>query len=113
MGTPTGTSFTDTGLAANTTYRYRVRAVDAIGNLSAYSGIAAATTPDAAPNPPGLVGAWAFNEGVGGTAADVSGNGNQATLVGATWSTQGRYGGALSLSGSSSLASVADSPRWT
>ena len=45
VGTPTGTAFTDTGLAASTTYRYQVRAVDAAGNLSAYSSIATATTP--------------------------------------------------------------------
>ena len=38
------TSFTDVGLAAGTTYRYRVRATDAAGNLSGYSGIASATT---------------------------------------------------------------------
>ena len=94
----------------STTYRYQVRAVDASGNLSAYSSIAAATTPDAPPTPPGLVGAWAFNEGTGTTAADASGSGNQGTLVGgATWSTQGRYGGALSFNGSTGLVRVADS----
>ncbi len=42
------TAFSDTGLAADTTYRYRVRAVDGAGNLSAYSSIATATTPAAA-----------------------------------------------------------------
>ena len=45
VGTPSGTAFTDTGLAASTTYRYQVRAVDAAGNLSTYSAIATATTP--------------------------------------------------------------------
>ena len=48
VGTPTATTFSDTGLAASTTYRYQVRAVDAAGNLSAYSSIATATTPAAA-----------------------------------------------------------------
>jgi predicted secreted protein len=38
------TSYSNTGLSANTTYRYRVRAYNAAGN-SAYSNIAAATTP--------------------------------------------------------------------
>src|SRR5207245_1628614 len=38
-------SYSDSGLAANTTYRYRVRATDAAGNLSSYSSIASATTP--------------------------------------------------------------------
>ena len=37
------TSYSNTGLNANTTYRYRVRAYNAAGN-SGYSNIAAATT---------------------------------------------------------------------
>ena len=37
VGTPTGTTFNDTGLSAATTYRYRVRAADAAGNLSGYT----------------------------------------------------------------------------
>src|SRR3989441_1126296 len=39
-----GTSYNDTGLAANTLYSYRVRATDAAGNLSDYSIPASATT---------------------------------------------------------------------
>ncbi len=60
LAATTGTIFTDTGLAANTTYRYRVRAGDAAGNLSVYSNIASAATPatagDTSPpsNPSGL-----------------------------------------------------------
>lgn len=46
--TPTATSLRDTAVAAATTYRYRVRATDAAGNVSAYSGIVSATTPAAA-----------------------------------------------------------------
>jgi putative Ig domain-containing protein/fibronectin type III domain protein len=38
------TSFSDTGVSANTTYDYRVRAFNASGN-SAYSNVAEATTP--------------------------------------------------------------------
>ena len=52
IASPTGTTFSNTGLAAGTTYRYRVRAIDAAGNLSAYSTIATATTaaaPDTTP----------------------------------------------------------------
>ena len=47
VATPTGTSFSNTGLASNTTYRFRVRAADAAGNLSTYSNIASATTQTA------------------------------------------------------------------
>lgn len=46
VGTPTSTSYDDTGLAAAKTYRYRIRATDAAGNLGPYSAIVAATTPD-------------------------------------------------------------------
>ncbi len=52
VATPTTTTFGDTGLAGSTSYSYRVRAVDAAGNLSAYSSVASATTaapPVAAP----------------------------------------------------------------
>ena len=40
LGTPTGTTYNDTGLTTATTYRYRVRAADAAGNLSGYTAIA-------------------------------------------------------------------------
>ena len=44
IATPSGTTYSDTGLTASTAYRYRVRASDAAGNLSSYSSIASATT---------------------------------------------------------------------
>jgi len=48
IATPSGTSFSDTGLTASTSYSYRIRATDAAGNLSAYSGTATATTSSGA-----------------------------------------------------------------
>ena len=44
IGTSTSTSFADTGLAANSTFRYQVRATDAAGNVSAVSNTITATT---------------------------------------------------------------------
>jgi len=44
IGTSTTTSYSDTGLASSTQFFYRVRARDAVGNDSAYSNIANATT---------------------------------------------------------------------
>ncbi|MEV4054825.1 cellulase family glycosylhydrolase [Amycolatopsis sp. NPDC049688] len=44
VGSAATTSFTDSGLAASSTYRYQMRARDAAGNTSAASGVATATT---------------------------------------------------------------------
>jgi len=44
IATVTDTRFQDTGLAANTSYSYQVRATDAAGNLSPYSNVASART---------------------------------------------------------------------
>ena len=49
VATPTGTTYNDTGRTASTTYRYRVRAADAAGNLGGYSTAAEATTSAAPP----------------------------------------------------------------
>ncbi|MGH8897606.1 MAG: fibronectin type III domain-containing protein, partial [Egibacteraceae bacterium] len=103
--TPTGTTYSNTGLQASTSYSYRVRATDADGNLSGYSNPATATTP--AP-PAGLVAAYAFNEGTGTTVADASGNGNTGTINGATRTTAGQFGGALVFNGTSARVDVPD-----
>jgi PKD repeat protein len=57
----------------------------------------------------GLVAAYTFDEGSGSTAHDISGNGNTATIVGAGWVTNGKYGEALSFNGSSSYLNINDS----
>ena len=44
VGTSTTASFINTGLTANTTYRFQVRAVDAAGNVSAVSNTVTAAT---------------------------------------------------------------------
>src|SRR5437762_3296180 len=96
VGTAAGPTYSDTGLAANTSYSYRVRATDAAGNPSGYSNVASATTP--APIA-GLVAAWGFNEGAGTTVGDASGNNHTGTVSGATWTTAGRYWSALVFNG--------------
>ncbi|HEX6273899.1 MAG TPA: LamG-like jellyroll fold domain-containing protein, partial [Polyangiaceae bacterium] len=57
----------------------------------------------------GLVAAYDFEEGTGSTAADVSGTGNTGTLSGATWSTAGRRGKALSFDGTDDRVVIPDS----
>jgi chitodextrinase len=44
VSAPSGTTFSDAGLLAGTSYSYRVRAADAAGNLSGYSNVAAVST---------------------------------------------------------------------
>jgi chitodextrinase len=55
VGSPTTNSFNNTGLATDTTYRYRVRAIDGAGNLSGYSSIVTVTTLDVPPPAPDII----------------------------------------------------------
>ena len=45
--------------------------------------------------------AYSFDEGAGSTVADASGNGNTGTINGAAWTTQAKFGRALSFNGTS------------
>ena len=51
VGTTTGTSYTDTGLAAGSNYSYWVLVRDAKGSLKEYSGVASVTTASPTINP--------------------------------------------------------------
>ncbi|MCC6437069.1 MAG: fibronectin type III domain-containing protein [Acidimicrobiales bacterium] len=62
VGTPSGTSFTDSGLAPGTAYEYRVSARDTSANESAQSAPVSATTPSP-PMPSNLIprqSAWRY-----------------------------------------------------
>ena len=111
--TTNATTFSDTGLAAQTTYTYSVSAFDAAGNVSPWSAPASATTPAGAPPPSpsgGLMAAYRFGEGTGTGTADTSGNGNGGTLVnGPTWVTAGKYGRAIQFDGANDFVRVPDS----
>jgi chitodextrinase len=50
VGTPAQTRFDDAGRTPSTTYRYRVRARDAVPNFSNYSNIISITTPASSPD---------------------------------------------------------------
>jgi hypothetical protein len=57
---------------------------------------------------PGPVGYWNLDDATGTTAKDLSGNGNNGTLTnGPTWTTQGKYGGAVSFDGSDDYVEIA------
>jgi subtilisin-like proprotein convertase family protein len=83
---------------------------------ASYTGLvngdtAASLTNSGAPAAiPGLVAAYAFNEGAGTTVTDASGNGNTGTIVNATWSTAGKYGNGLFFNGTSAWVAINDAP---
>jgi len=108
VATTPGTTFGDTGLQAATSYTYRIRATDAAGNLGPYSPTATATTQAAPPPAQNLVAAYAFSEGSGTLVADTSGNANHGAITGAAWTTQGRFGNAVTFNGTTDFVSVAD-----
>ncbi len=58
----------------------------------------------------GLVASYAFEEGTGASVLDASGSGNTGTIAGATRTTSGKYGSALSFNGTSAVVTVNDAP---
>ena len=58
----------------------------------------------------GLVAAYGFSEASGSTVTDASGNGNTGTISGATRTSSGRFGSALTFDGVNNWVTVADAP---
>ena len=85
----------------NGSHTLRAIARDAAGNTRTSSAITV-TVNNAGVSQTGLQVAYGFDDGSGTVALDASGSARNGTLVGATWSTAGRFGGAVSLSGQSS-----------
>jgi hypothetical protein len=109
IAAPAATSYSDTGLVASTSYSYRVRAVDGSANMGPYSGTASTTTLAGPSSGARLIAAYGFNEGAGSTVSDASGTGNNGTAANASWTTAGKFGGALVFNGTSSRVTVNDS----
>jgi chitodextrinase len=89
VGTTSGTSFAVTGLAANTTYTFTVRARDAAGNTSPASAGRTVTTPPGGGGPAGCTATYrTVNTWAGGFQAEVTiSNTGTQSLTGwtATW----------------------------
>jgi hypothetical protein len=107
--TVTSPAYVDAGLAATTSYSYRVRATDAAVLFGPYSNIASATTGGVPPALTGLVAAYAFDETSGTTVTDASGNTNTGTITAATRTLSGKFGSALSFDGTDARVIVPDS----
>jgi hypothetical protein len=93
-------------------WRARATAGTSAGDWSGWRPFAvAAPAPSPSPSPSpvaGLVAAYAMDEGAGSTVGDSSGSNNNGAAVATTW-TAGKYGGALSFNGTSSVVNIADS----
>ena len=99
----------DTRAASNGCHTLSARVRDASGTLVFATPVVVAVA-NGMSAPSGLVGAYGFNEGNGRSAADASCNGNTGAINGASWTSAGRFGGALVFDGSNSWVTVLDSP---
>ena len=90
---------------ANGPYQLSARARDAAGNTATATAVSVTVNNNA-----GLVAAYNFDEGTGSTLIDRSGQGNTGTISGAAWTTQGRFGSALSFDGLNDWVTVNDAP---
>ena len=102
----------NTTTTSNGPHALSARARDTAGNFGVTSGVVNVMVSNSAtpPLPVGLVAGWNFGESTGATTADVTGNGNTATLInGVLWSA-GKYGSGITLDGSNDYVDVANSP---
>jgi hypothetical protein len=95
----------DTTSASNGGHSLTALARDAANNQATTAAVSVTVANGA---PAGLVACYSFNAGSGTIVADISGNGNTGTISNTTWSTAGKFGGALSFNGSNSWVTVPD-----
>ena len=98
-----------TATATNGPHTLAATARDAAGNTATSSPVRVTVNNT---QPAGLVGGFSFNEGAGPTVADASGGGNIGTIVGATWTTAGKFGNALSFNGINSYVELAKTDAY-
>jgi len=97
---------TVTGLTNGGSYSFFVRCQDLASNPNT-SDFTIAFSVAPAPTA-GLVAAYGFNEASGTTVVDATGKGHTGTISGATRTTTGKYGRALSFNGTNAWVTVAD-----
>jgi chitodextrinase len=100
----------DTTTASNGSHTLTAVARDPSNNTATSASVTVTVSNVAPPPPPtGLVAAYSFDAGSGTTVGDLSGNGNTGTITNATWTTTGKFGGALSFNGTDAWVTVPDS----
>jgi hypothetical protein len=102
------TTYSVTGLNSGT-YYFAVTAHYTSGSQTGFSNEVSVTVASGSPTLSSLVGAFAFNENSGMTTGDSSGNSNTGSLSGASWTSQGKFGSALSFDGLNNVVTVNDS----
>jgi hypothetical protein len=102
----------DTTTTVNGSHTLTAMARDAAGNQATAAARTVTVSNSAPPPPPppiGLVAAYSFGEGSGTSVGDASGNNNSGVVAGnAAWTTQGRFGPALSFDGVDDLVTIPD-----
>lgn len=115
LGVDTTTPYSiswDTTTTSNGPHSISARARDTAGNFGVTSGVVSVTVANSATPalPVGLVAGWNFDESTGATTADVTGNGNTATLKNSPLWTTGKYGSGIALDGTADHLSIDNSP---
>jgi hypothetical protein len=98
------------GLADGGSYAFYVRCISMTGDVNSADYVIDFSVAEVPP-PPSMtpVAAYNFDDGGGPMLADHSGRANHGTLSGATWTTLGKFGGALSFDGVDDWVTVANS----
>jgi hypothetical protein len=98
----------NTTTAANGAHVLTAVARDTANNTAGSLSVNVVVLNTVAQIPAGLVAGYSFDAGSGTTATDSSGKGNTGTLANTTWTTSGKFGGALTFNGTSSQVNIPD-----
>ncbi|MBX9769102.1 MAG: hypothetical protein K2X47_17635, partial [Bdellovibrionales bacterium] len=96
----TNTTFSGCNLTNLTNYKIRVTAKNGSQQVSASNSLFSVGVNFGATLDASLVAAYGFEENTGALVGDISGNNNHGVLNGGSWTGSGKYGNAISLSGS-------------